>query len=285
MPYEVIIPAIFIAFALVEAMRSTLIRIKTERREDKWVELIGGIMLLAVTQPAVLFASAKTASIAAPSAAGMLTDIPIIFGIGLFIIFDDMLQYWWHRASHTFAWLYGLHRSHHNAEYMSIRIVYRNNILYYAFMPSLWASGALIYLGLGHVYAGYIIVKMLVIYGAHSNARWDEALYRISWLSPLMWLLERTISTPATHSAHHGKHASDPATNYKGNFGNLFFFWDVLFGTAKITRTYPEKFGVEGLAPMSAQAQLLWPLLRDDIHPALEVPGAEGPPPAPVAAE
>jgi len=267
MPYEIIIFSIFFAFAGLEALRSSLLWLKTEKTEDKWVELISGIMLLAITQPLVLFGSAKLASLVAPGAAGILVGAPLWLGILFFLVFDDMTQYWWHRASHTFPWLYGLHRSHHNADYMSIRIVYRNNILYYAFMPSLWFSGALMYLGLMEVYAGYIIVKMLVIYGAHSNVRWDEKLYTIKALKPLMWLLERTISTPATHAAHHGKYADDPATNYKGNFGNLLFFWDVLFDTAKITRAYPEEFGVENLAPMSAKAQLLWPILRDETTP------------------
>jgi sterol desaturase/sphingolipid hydroxylase (fatty acid hydroxylase superfamily) len=88
-------------------------------------------------------------------------------------------------------------------------------------------------------------------------------LYKRRWLSPLMWVLERTISTPATHSAHHGRHLDDGVTHYKGNYGNLLFFWDVLFGTARITRRYPEKFGVENLDPVSAPRQLFWPLIRD----------------------
>jgi sterol desaturase/sphingolipid hydroxylase (fatty acid hydroxylase superfamily) len=112
------------------------------------------------------------------------------------------------------------------------------------------------------VYAGYIVVKMAVIFGAHSDVRWDEPLYKIKWLSPVMWVVERTISTPATHSAHHGKHQADGITNYKGNFGNLLFFWDVLFGTAKITRAYPALYGVEDLPGTSAAEQLLWPLVR-----------------------
>ena len=77
-----------------------------------------------------------------------------------------------------------------------------------------------------------------------------------------MWVVERTISTPATHSAHHGKHGDDGVTHYKGNFGNLLFFWDVLFGTAKITRRYPAKLGVENLPPTSVGEQLIWPLIR-----------------------
>ena len=55
---------------------------------------------------------------------------------------------------------------------------------------------------------------------------------------------------------------ADGVGNYKGNFGNLLFFWDVLFGTAKITRRYPDEIGVEGMAPVTAREQLLWPVFR-----------------------
>ncbi len=72
----------------------------------------------------------------------------------------------------------------------------------------------------------------------------------------------RTISTPSTHSANHGKHLADGVTNHKGNYGNLLFFWDVLFRTAKITRRYPKEIGVEILEPMGAAEQLFWPIIR-----------------------
>lgn len=157
---------------------------------------------------------------------------------------------------------------------MSVRLVYRNNIIYYAMMPSLWFAAVLVYLGLGWFYAGYEVGKMLVIISAHSDVKWDEPLYKIPALSPLMWLVERTISTPATHHAHHGRHGSDPAVNYHGNYGNLLFFWDVLFGTAKITRTYPESYGVENLPDATLGQQLLWPLFPENADMDRHVPGA-----------
>ena len=39
--------------------------------------------------------------------------------------------------------------------------------------------------------------------------------------------------------------------------------WDVLFGTARITRRYPEAYGIENEAPQSWAAQLVWPLARE----------------------
>lgn len=263
-PELLVLAAIFLTVALLEILFTGFFKKPNQRREDAIVEIVSSLMLVVVTQPFALAAGAFTAYLIAPNAAGALAGLPVVAGIALFLIFDDMTQYWWHRASHTFPWLYKLHRPHHNAEYLSIRVVYRNNIFYYALMPGLWFSGALIYLGLGWVYAGYVLVKMTVIYGAHSDVRWDAPLYKIKWLSPLMWIIERTISTPATHSAHHGKHAADGVTNYKGNFGNLLFFWDVLFGTAKITRRVPQEFGVENLPETSAAEQLLWPIFRTE---------------------
>ncbi|WP_375203934.1 sterol desaturase family protein [Hyphococcus sp.] len=261
-PEMLVILGILAMFALLEIIFTNFFRKPNQKRADVIVEIASTLTLMLVTQPLALLGGATVAALIAPGAQGALANIPVLAGIALFLIFDDMMQYWWHRASHSFPWLYNLHRPHHNGEYLSIRVVYRNNLFYYLLMPGLWFSGALIYLGLGWIYAGYIIVKMAVIYGAHSDVRWDEPLYKIKWLSPALWVVERVISTPATHSAHHGKHQADGVTNYKGNYGNLLFFWDVLFGTAKITRRYPEEFGVENLPDTTAAEQLLWPLVR-----------------------
>ena len=32
--------------------------------------------------------------------------------------------------------------------------------------------------------------------------------------------------------------------HYKGNFGNLMFIWDMIFGSAHITRRYPGQMGL-----------------------------------------
>jgi len=262
--YSIVILGIYLGFGVLELWRSDLFKKSEQTRDDGIVEAVSMAMLLVFTQPMVLFASAGLMGLAFPQWAGALSDIPLIAAIALFLVLDDMTQYWWHRASHSFHWLYNLHRAHHNARYMSMRLVYRNNLFYYAMMPGIWLSGALIYLGLGWVYAGYIIVKMAVIIGAHSDVAWDKPLYQIKWLSPVMWVIERTISTPATHHAHHGRHKDDPAVNYKGNYGNLLFFWDVLFGTAKITRSFPQSYGVENLAPATLGQQLMWPVFPEN---------------------
>lgn len=180
------------------------------------------------------------------------------------LVADDLTQYLWHRLSHT-SFMWPLHRAHHSAAYMSVRVVYRNNAFYYALMPGLWLSGGLLYLGFGWVFVGYSIVKLTVIIGAHSAVRWDRFLYRYRVLRPLAWVLERTISTPATHFAHHALTQDDGIGHYIGNYGNLLFLWDVLFGTARITRQYPPAYGLKDDRRHGSEkwyAQLLFPVFR-----------------------
>ena len=261
-PELLIITGIFFSFIVLEILFTSFFRKEGQTSGDAWVEIGSTIIVAGLTKPFIVAASFTAMLFVFPQYQDNLATLPFWVGFILFLLLDDLTQYWWHRASHTYNWLYKLHRPHHNAAYMSIRLVYRNNVFYYLLMPGLWLSGILVYLGLGWVYIPYLILKMTVIFGAHSDIAWDRPLYKINWLSPVMWVVERTISTPATHFAHHGKHKEDGVTHYKGNFGNLLFFWDVLFGTAKITRRYPQQYGVEGLRSTTLMEQLFWPLVN-----------------------
>lgn len=258
---KLVITAIFVVFALLELVRGRFLNQQTRPR-DLVIEVVSSVSIMAFTVPCIIWLVDAFASVALPELRGAWATWPWWVMLGVLLVADDMTQYWWHRANHAVPWLFHLHRAHHTAGYMSVRIVYRNNVFYYWLMPGLWFSAALIYLGFGPVYAVYLVVKMAVIVGAHSSVRWDEPLYRSRLGSKWMWVLERLISTPATHNAHHGRHADDPATHYAGNYGNLLFLWDVMFGTARITRAYPEAYGVEDEAPRSWKNELLWPLFR-----------------------
>tara|TARA_R110000822_G_scaffold28053_5_gene83417 strand:+ start:16535 stop:17383 length:849 start_codon:yes stop_codon:yes gene_type:complete len=259
---EMMITIIFLGFVLFETTLTGILHKPNQKRGDATVEAVSTLSLLFVTKPLAFGGGMAIGALLMPQYKDILVSQPLWLVLGLFLVLDDLSQYWWHRLSHMVPWLYKLHRPHHNAEYMSIRMVYRNNLFYYLLMPGLWFSGLLVYLGGGWVYVVYVVVKMAVIFGAHSDVRWDKKLYTIPVISQLMWLVERVISTPATHSAHHGKHAEDGVTHYKGNYGNLLFFWDVLFGSAKITRRYPDEIGVENLPDTTVAEQLLWPLCR-----------------------
>jgi sterol desaturase/sphingolipid hydroxylase (fatty acid hydroxylase superfamily) len=241
---NILVLTLILGFALMEWTSRRYKNSVVATANDTKLELFMFLSLLAVTQPLALLVTSKLGHWLAPAYKGMLADWPWWAMVGVLILADDLTQYWWHRLSHT-PLLWPLHRAHHSAQYMSIRVTFRNNFFYYLMMPGLWFAGCLLYLGVGgYVYALYVVVKLAVILGAHCAWRWDEPLYRIPALRPLMWVLERTISTPATHWAHQALTNADGVGHYKGNFGNLLFIWDMIFGSAHITRRYPERVGL-----------------------------------------
>lgn len=243
---------------------------------DTALEVGMTVSLLLITQPLILSGTSALGHWLAPGMHNAWAALPWWAWAGLLLVGDDMTQYWWHRISHS-PKLWPLHRAHHSASYMSIRITYRNNFFYYLMMPGIWFAGAMVYLGCGWIYLAYIVVKQAVILGAHCAWAWDEPLYRIRVLRPLMWVVERTISTPATHRAHHALTNADGIGHYKGNFGNLLFFWDVLFGTAHITRRYPAEVGLRDDQLFGAERwdkQMFYPLLQSKReHSALKFGG------------
>lgn len=240
---NIILVAIIFAYATVELVSGSYKEFHATADDGK-LELFMFVALIALVQPLAFGITSLAGLRFFPQYQNALATLPWWAMFGILLVADDLTQYWWHRLSHT-PLLWPLHRAHHTAHYMSIRITYRNNFFYYLMMPGIWLSGVFIYMGFANVYMVYVILKLTVIMGAHCALRWDAPLYRVRALGPLMWLIERTVSTPATHWAHHAMTNQDGIGNYKGNFGNFLFFWDMLFGTAHITRRYPAQVGLK----------------------------------------
>ena len=252
------VAAVFVSFVVCELYTGRFVFRTLSRKRDVILDVLSNAIVPILVAPTVLFMSNRLTHSLLPESKDVLASMEPLVMFGILLLADDLTQYFWHRLSHS-SWLYPLHRAHHSANYLSVRVVYRNNLIYYMLMPGLWLSGALIYCGLWAVYPIYGLIKMTVIIAAHSSVPWDEPLYTHRLTKPLMWIVERVISTPSTHSMHHGLHESDGVTHYKGNYGNLLFLWDIVFGTARISRRRPKTFGVENLEPVAWQNELLFP--------------------------
>jgi len=230
-------------------------------KNDFTIELISLISLPTLIQPGIFLFILWFMGASFPGLEDYYLTSSLWWHIVAFLILDDLTQYWWHRLSHVNKKMWKLHRPHHVVEEMGVLVTYRNAVLYYAFMPGIWFSAVLIYLGMGYVYLFYLPIKLIVILLAHSETKWDKFLYRYKILSPLAWIIERTISTPSTHFAHHGLTDEDGVSHPNGNYGNLLFFWDIIFGTAKITRKYPSKFGAWNQLKEPWYVQLFFPII------------------------
>lgn len=258
---KIIVGLVILVLGILEALGGLYINDRRSKN-DFTIELVSLAILPTLIQPAIYFFVIFMLQWTLPSIEDSLRDISFWWHILAFLIFDDMTQYWWHRLSHVNKTMWKLHRPHHVVEEMGVLVSYRNAFVYYLFMPGIWFSAALVFLGMGKVLIVYTVVKQTIILLAHSSTKWDRILYKYKVLSPLAWIIERTISTPSTHFAHHGLTEEDGISHPNGNYGNLLFFWDVLFGTAKITRKYPERFGAWNQIKEPWYIQLFFPILR-----------------------
>ena len=252
--------SVLLFLGIIEALGGLYFNDKRSRN-DFSIELLSLITLPTLIQPGIFLFVLWFMGVSFPNLEDLYLTSSLWWHIIAFLILDDMTQYWWHRFSHLNKKMWKLHRPHHVVEEMGVLVTYRNAVLYYAFMPGIWFSAVLIYLGMGYVYLFYLPIKLIVILLAHSETKWDKFLYRYKILSPLAWIIERTISTPSTHFAHHGLTAEDGVSHPNGNYGNLLFIWDVIFGTAKITRKYPSKFGAWNQLKEPWYVQLFFPII------------------------
>jgi len=256
------IPAIFLLFlGALEALGG--LYFDDERTKDDWsIELVSLFTLPTLIQPAIFVFIIGIGHSWFPQYEDYCIGMAVGWQILAFLILDDMTQYWWHRLSHSNRMMWKLHRPHHVVEEMGVLVTYRNAILYYGLMPGIWLSAVLIFLGMGYVYLFYLPVKLVFILLAHSETKWDRFLYKHRILHPLAWVVERLVTTPSTHFAHHGLTEEDGVSHPNGNYGNLLFIWDIIFGTAKITRKYPTKFGAWNQIKEPWYVQLFFPLIK-----------------------
>jgi sterol desaturase/sphingolipid hydroxylase (fatty acid hydroxylase superfamily) len=229
---------------------------------DYITEVVSFVQLTVLIQPAIILGVALLCRSWFPAYENHFAAVPALAQFFIFLLIEDMPQYWWHRLAHSNAWFWKLHLVHHASPSMGVTTSFRNGALYYLLMPNIYFAAIAIFLGFTKVYLVYTVLKLLIVMNAHSEMRWDSFLYRYKWLHPLAWLVEHTISTPATHFAHHGISNADGISNNNGNFGNMLFIWDQLFGTAKFTRKYPSHFGIERDPMDPWYVMLFYPALK-----------------------
>jgi sterol desaturase/sphingolipid hydroxylase (fatty acid hydroxylase superfamily) len=236
--------------------------------ENKWTknERILDIVCFVVPKvllvPVITFFSLKLLPTLLPNAKDAFAWVPFWWGFLIIAVADDLTQYWYHRLHHQVPFLWRFHRTHHSAPYMGMAMASRQNFLYTVFFSQIYLTATLVYLGLGYSALFVTGVKSLITLSAHSSIPWDRPFYKYRLLRPFAWVLERLISTPATHQAHHADTTDDGVGYYKGNFGNMFFLWDVLFKTGIITRRYPKTFGTKAYRKEEWYAQFLWPIFK-----------------------
>ena len=235
-------------------------------KNERWVDIACFTLPRLIIQPAIAYYTLHFLPYVFGEYKNVFSWVPFFWGFAIIAIADDLTQYWYHRLHHQIPWLWRFHRTHHSASYMGMAMASRQNAIYTLFFSQIYLTAALVYLGLGIPAIAVRVIKSTITTLAHSSIPWDKPLYKYRVLHPIAWVLERLISTPATHHAHHAATTDDGVGYYKGNFGNMFFLWDIIFGTALISRQYPKAYGISHYEGDSWYSQLLWPIFKSNVE-------------------
>jgi len=167
----------------------------------------------------------------------------------------DFSGYWVHRLAHTVNFFWNNHIIHHSSEEFNLACALRQSISVYFRIYAFLLIPAAIF--------GVPQQVIAVVAPLHLFAQF---WYHTRHINKMGWL-EYIIVTPAHHRVHH---AINPEYLDK-NYGQIFIFWDRLFGTfqeerADIPAVYGVTRPVRTWNPIKINFMHLWLLAKDAWH-------------------
>jgi len=174
-------------------------------------------------------------------------ETPLVFDLLVGILLLDLAEYIFHRLSHSVRWMWLFHAVHHSDTQLDVTTAMR-------FHPGelivniCWKIAVCFLLGLPLWLVGArgAIMTLATLF-QHSNIAWPSRIDR---------MLRPIFITPGLHRRHH---SPDPAEN-NTNFGEIFSFWDRIFGTYREGGQSPDAgYGLPRL--MADRFQTLWGLI------------------------
>jgi sterol desaturase/sphingolipid hydroxylase (fatty acid hydroxylase superfamily) len=172
------------------------------------------------------------------------------------LVLMDLSSYWSHRMFHTVPWLWRFHAIHHSAKTMrwatTARVHPVNEVATYL------TSTVPFFLVGFPLKAAFPLLPWAMAFALCAHTQWNLSF---GWLG-------NVFVSPRFHRWHHS-HSNEGGNS---NFGNIFSFWDRLFGT----RYYPEgrRAEVIGLdvddCPESYLGQLAYPFRPRGAHSQVE---------------
>lgn len=156
-----------------------------------------------------------------------LFHIPDTWWVWIILMLStDLIWYWYHRLGHEINFLWAAHIVHHQSEEFNLTVSARITTLqslirniFYAILPLIGFHPTMVF-------------TILLVHGAYSFFTHTQLVGKLGWL-------EHVLITPSLHGIHH---ASDEKYLDK-NYGDVFTFWDKLFGTFQLEEEKP-KYGL-----------------------------------------
>jgi sterol desaturase/sphingolipid hydroxylase (fatty acid hydroxylase superfamily) len=167
-----------------------------------------------------------------------ITSIPVVSFL-IYLILLDLVDYFYHRAAHSFNWWWQLHALHHSQTVMTAWSDNRNHIIDDIMRATVLALFALLFGVSPGQFIALIALSQFIQSWQHANIKVHLSGVRYFLISPMY------------HRMHHAVGYGHEAIGKPGvlggcNFGILFPWWDMMFRTAIFPKEiYPT--GVRGL--------------------------------------
>ncbi len=164
---------------------------------------------------------------------GLFNNIkmPYILKILFGILAIDFVGYWAHRINHKYHLFWRLHRVHHSDTKMDSSTSFREHPLEVVLdNASVIFAGIVFGLDINIVVLRWIIYMPLFMahHTSYTFPKWIDRFFG------------KIFVTPNLHKIHH--HQNQEYTD--SNYGNVFIFWDKLFGTYKELPVAAIKYGL-----------------------------------------
>lgn len=184
-----------------------------------------------------------------------MTALPKFWGLLLFFVVSDFVQWNTHRLLHRVPMLWNFHKVHHSVKEMG----FAAHLRYHWMEPVVYKS--LLYIPIA-IIGGFNAQDVAIVHFFnitighlnHANLGWDYGI------------LKYIFNNPKMHIWHHAKKLPDHV-RYGVNFGLTLSIWDYLFKTSHVPESGRDiELGFEGDEhfPQDFLGQELYPLNRKD---------------------
>ena len=159
-----------------------------------------------------------------------VTDTAVVSFVIYLVVFDAV-NYFIHRGQHQFNSWWALHSLHHSQRQMTMWTDNRNHLLD-DIVTTLVLSMVAMLIGVGPgQFVALVAIGQLSENFQHANIKCS-----FGWLGDRLWV------SPRFHRLHHsigiGHESAGRQTLGGHNFGVLFPWWDMMFGTADFSNRY-----------------------------------------------
>ena len=247
--HTLVVGFLFVPLERVFPARSEQMLFRPEWQEDLFYYLVSSMLIQILGFIAMAPSNWVNGAFDLTATRAWIGSVPFWLQVVIIMAATDFVQYWVHRAFHTFPALWRFHAIHHSTKRLDWMAGARMHIVEVGILRGLTAVPMFTLGFQAEAIQTYLLIVYFYSSFIHANIGW-----RFGWL-------ERFLVSPRFHHWHHGSDRDAIDINYAAHFP----IYDWLFGTHHLPeKAWPEAYGVVGdNVPKGYWQQFLHPFRRE----------------------